>query len=160
MSGDSHRNGSVTNDPQVSADRAAALEEDDVAPAPWCSPIRSRMPTTRNPTRSWSARLAAFSGKIPVWIVQIPAASERRISSSMQRAPDAAAARGLGDVDGALGDARVDAAAGDRRQRGPADDLALVDRDQPQLRQMRRVPGLPGGTSVSNVAFPVAIPSA
>src|SRR5271154_6743180 len=33
---------------------------------PRSCPIRSRTPTTRKPTRSWSRRLASFSGKMPV----------------------------------------------------------------------------------------------
>src|SRR5262249_43805522 len=37
--------------------------------------LRSRVPTTRKPHRRCSSILATFSGKIDVWIVQIPAAS-------------------------------------------------------------------------------------
>ena len=37
-------------------------------------PSRSCVPTMRNPHFTCSARLASFSGKIPVWIVQIPPA--------------------------------------------------------------------------------------
>src|SRR5262249_9024594 len=39
---------------------------------PWWQPTRSRVPTTRNPACSCKRRLAAFSGKMPVWTVQIP----------------------------------------------------------------------------------------
>src|SRR2546425_6383642 len=49
--------------------------------------IRSRVPTTRKPQRSCSARLARFSGKIAVWIVQMPAASAPAISASSNLRP-------------------------------------------------------------------------
>src|SRR5215216_6212560 len=54
---------------------------------PWCWPRRSRVPTTRNPHRSCSASEASFSGKIPVWIVQIPLRSARAINSSRSAFP-------------------------------------------------------------------------
>ena len=54
---------------------------------PLCRPIRSRVPTTRKPQRLCSSSDATFSGKIPVWIVQIPSSSERRISSSSNARP-------------------------------------------------------------------------
>ena len=49
--------------------------------------IRSRRPTTRNPTRSCSAMLAPFSGKTLVWIVQIPAPSALSIRASISARP-------------------------------------------------------------------------
>src|SRR5205085_8127751 len=49
--------------------------------------IRSRTPTTRKPQRRWRARLARFSGKIEVWIVQTPAASAAATSSSSSARP-------------------------------------------------------------------------
>src|SRR5204863_1963602 len=45
-------------------------------------PSFSCVPTTRNPHRSCSARLASFSGKTPVWIVQIPSSSVLSASRS------------------------------------------------------------------------------
>src|SRR5918995_2895401 len=54
---------------------------------PWCWPSRSRVPTTRNPQRLCSSIDASFSGKIPVWIVQIPSPSARLISSSSSARP-------------------------------------------------------------------------
>jgi hypothetical protein len=41
---------------------------------PLCWPMRSRLPTSRKPTAWCSATLAVFSGKIPDWMVQMPAA--------------------------------------------------------------------------------------
>ena len=52
-----------------------------------CRPIRSRVPTTRKPARSCRARLAAFSGKTPDWMVQIPAASQEAISARSSACP-------------------------------------------------------------------------
>src|SRR5262249_14164680 len=49
--------------------------------------MRRRTPTTRNPTRWCSFRDASFSGKIEVWIVQIPAASLLAISSCIRESP-------------------------------------------------------------------------
>ena len=54
---------------------------------PWCWPMRSRVPTTRNPAARCRARLAVFSGKMPDWMVQIPAASVEAISASRSRRP-------------------------------------------------------------------------
>ena len=58
---------------------------------PPSSAIRSRRPTTRNPARSCSAMLAAFSGKTLVWIVQIPAAAAAAVERLHQRRADALA---------------------------------------------------------------------
>jgi hypothetical protein len=41
----------------------------------------------RNPAARCRARLAVFSGKIPDWMVQIPAASVEAISVSRSRRP-------------------------------------------------------------------------
>jgi len=49
--------------------------------------MRSRVPTARNPAARCRARLAVFSGKIPDWMVQIPAASVEAISVSRSRRP-------------------------------------------------------------------------
>ena len=54
---------------------------------PPSSAIRSRRPTTRNPARSWSAMLAAFSGNTLVWIVQIPASAAAAVSASISAVP-------------------------------------------------------------------------
>src|SRR3954453_12692063 len=49
--------------------------------------IRSRVPTTRNPQRSCSAIDARFSGKIDVWIIQIPDAWAASINPSSSCLP-------------------------------------------------------------------------
>ena len=54
---------------------------------PSSSAIRSRRPTTLNPARACSARLAVFSGKTLVWIVQIPAAAAASTSARMSAVP-------------------------------------------------------------------------
>ncbi len=56
---------------------------------PPCRPMRSRVPITRKPARSCTTRLAVFSGKMPDWIVQIPAASVDSTSalSSVEATP-------------------------------------------------------------------------
>src|SRR5207247_10347042 len=50
-------------------------------------PIRSRVPTTRKPQRVCRAMLAAFSGKIDVWIVQKPASSASASSRASRALP-------------------------------------------------------------------------
>ena len=40
--------------------------------------MRSRMPIVRNPQVWCTARLAVLSGKIPVWIVQMPGSDRTR----------------------------------------------------------------------------------
>jgi hypothetical protein len=57
---------------------------------PWWQPMRSRLPTTRNLSAWCSARLAAFSPKIPDWIVQIPASSAAAMDGDRQGAGHAA----------------------------------------------------------------------
>ena len=54
---------------------------------PWCRPIRSLVPTTRKPWRWCRRMLGTFSGKMPDWIVQIPAASVESISARSRAAP-------------------------------------------------------------------------
>jgi hypothetical protein len=66
--------------------------------------MRSRVPTCRKPTVSWSARLGVQQG---------PA--------------DALTARGRSDVDGVLDDAPVDLPTGGRGHGDPAEDLVAVD---------------------------------
>ena len=61
-----------------------------------------------------------------------------------ERAPDPSPARGLRDVDAVLGDTGVTAALGDRRERGPADDLSGLLRDETVPGEMAGVPVLPG----------------
>ena len=95
--------------------------------------IRSKRPTRRNPRRSWSATLAAFSGNMPAWIVQIPPASALAISGLHERASDSAAPRALRDVDRALGDAGVARPRRRRSESDPAHDAAVVDGDEPVL---------------------------
>ena len=78
-----------------------------------------------------------------------------------EQAPaDALAAGALGDVDTVLDHSLVAAATGDGADGGPADDLAVPKRDEAMLGEMGRVPASQAGTSVSKVAFLVAMPSA
>ena len=128
---------------------------------PSSSAIRSRRPTTRNPARSWSAMLAAFSGNTLVWIVQIPAAAAAAGERLHQRGADTLAPGGRGDVDAVLGHAGVARPARDGRERRPADDRArrARRRSRPSCRRVASKAAHDGG-SVSNVALPVAIPSA
>ena len=49
--------------------------------------MRSRVPMVRNPARWCRRRLAVFSGNIPDWIVQIPAASVEAISARSSAVP-------------------------------------------------------------------------
>ncbi|MDQ0798144.1 hypothetical protein QFZ58_006632 [Streptomyces sp. B1I3] len=84
---------------------------------PRCRPIHSWVPIPLNPARAWTTRLAAFSGKIPDRIVQIPAASVGTTSSGRGDVP----AAGVGtDVDGALDHARTRAPVGHLRRGDPA----------------------------------------
>ena len=57
------------------------------ASRPWWRPMRSRVPMRAEPGRSCSARLAVFSGKMPDWIVQIPAASVDAIRARSRARP-------------------------------------------------------------------------
>jgi hypothetical protein len=51
-----------------------------------CSfPRRSRTPTARNPQATWSRMLGWFSGKMPVWTVQIPPCSAE-VTTAVSRA--------------------------------------------------------------------------
>ena len=54
---------------------------------PWWRPMRSLVPTTRNPACRCSRRLAVFSGNTPLWMVQIPAASVDSIRAASRTAP-------------------------------------------------------------------------
>ena len=54
---------------------------------PRSRPRRSRLPTMRNPQAWWRATLAWFSGKMPVWMVQIPAWLAASMSASRMRRP-------------------------------------------------------------------------
>ena len=74
------------------------------APSRWA--IRSRVPTTRQPQRAWSARLAVLPARIEVWIVQIPCSARRRDEGLEERCADATPARRRVDVDAVLDDAR------------------------------------------------------
>jgi hypothetical protein len=54
---------------------------------PFMQPTRSRMPSTRKPAFACIRMLAAFSGNIPACSVQIPAASDPRINSANNFGP-------------------------------------------------------------------------
>ena len=64
--------------------RAAPLEEDHVAPDAVVAADVLQVPLTRTPRAAWTARLTVFSGKIPDWIVQIPAASVEAIRAPQE----------------------------------------------------------------------------
>jgi hypothetical protein len=49
--------------------------------------MRFLAPTTRNPATRCRTRLALFSGKMLLWMVQIPAASVEAISAFRRRRP-------------------------------------------------------------------------
>ncbi len=72
--------------------------------------MRSLVPTMRNPAARCRAVLAVFSGKIPDWMVQIPAASVETIRVSRRAQAGALAACGGVDVDGVLDHPGVDGA--------------------------------------------------
>ena len=57
------------------------------ATMPLSFPSRLRVPTISKPTRWCRRTLASFSGKIPVWIVQIPACSVDATRRSSSRRP-------------------------------------------------------------------------
>ena len=63
-----------------------------------------------------------FSGKIPDWMVQIPAASVEADQGVQELAAGALPAGGGVDVDGVLDHPGVDAPVGHRRDRDPAGD--------------------------------------
>ena len=67
--------------------RAAALDQDDVAPAAVVLADAFPGPDDAEPGAWCRARLAVFSGKMPDWMVQIPAASVEAISASRSRRP-------------------------------------------------------------------------
>ena len=102
-------------------------------------------------------RLASFSGKIQVWIVQIPAASRPRDTSSSS----AGRRRGpapRGDVDAVLRDAAVAAPTRPARARPSRRPRSSSSATTPELRSAPR-PTPPTTAPISKVATPVAIPS-
>ena len=91
------------------------------------------MPTTRNPAAACSARLAAFSGKIPDWTVQIPgrAADSSSASSSARPTPRPVLP---GRRTRSARSRRRTRTGRRRRGRDPAEHRAvLVERDEPVL---------------------------
>src|SRR5262245_43112428 len=54
---------------------------------PSSCPIRSRVPTRRNPQRLWNSMLATLSAKIDAWTVQMPASSAFSSSWSSSARP-------------------------------------------------------------------------
>jgi hypothetical protein len=96
--------------------------------------MRSRVPTVRKPGLACIARLAVFSGKMPDRMVQIPAASEDRMSAVEELVSDAAAVGLRLHVDGVLDHPGVDAAVRDwgggdpaeHRARGVGRDIAVA----------------------------------
>ena len=105
--------------------------------------IRSRRPTTRNPTASCRAMLGAV--RLEDRGLDRPDPVRRRGVDERveQQPPDPRAARSLGDVDGVLDDAAVCVASRDRRDGDPADDTVVTLRDESGLGTVRRVPLLP-----------------
>ena len=109
-------------------------------------PSRSCVPTTRKPHFSCSARLASFSGKTPVWIVQIPSCLGALEQPLEQRAPDSPALPLVVDVDAVLDDAAVAGPRRHRVRRGPAHDLPALDGHPPMAVELRAVPCFPRGS--------------
>ena len=68
-------------------DVAPPLEQENVAPDPMELPEPLRLPTISNPTRRGKRRSSRSSGKTPVWIVQMPAASVEATSASSSSRP-------------------------------------------------------------------------
>ena len=121
--------------------------------------MRSLVPTTRNAAGWCRARLAVFSGKMPDWMVQIPAASVEATSVPSSARPAPWPRGGGVDVDGMLDDPGVDAAAGYGRGGYPPGDLASRGRDEPWAGSRAAVKAAQSGAQVSNVAFPSSIPA-
>jgi hypothetical protein len=111
--------------------------------------MRSRVPTSRKPACRWSARLAAFAGKMLACSLHSPLGRERVERGVEQRAADPSSPGLCTDVDADLGHTGVRARAWDWCQGGPAEDLAGVLDDQPRRRQVVGVEVVPrrcGGT--------------
>ena len=87
--------------------------------------MRSLVPMMRNPAAWWRATLAVFSGKIPDWMVQIPAASVEAIKVSSSLPPDAAAAGAGMDICRVLDDFSVDEPDGYPGRGHPARDAVV-----------------------------------
>ena len=122
--------------------------------------MRSRVPTMRNPAAWCRARLAVFSGKMPDWMVQIPAASVEAISASRSRRPMPRPRVGGVDVDGVLDHPGVDAAAGYGRGGHPPGDLACgVIATNRWAGSRAAVKAAQSGARVSKVALPSSIPA-
>jgi hypothetical protein len=85
-----------------------------------------------------------FSGKMPVWMVQMPAASEDSMRAPRRARPTPVPRNSGSDVDAVLGDAAVDAAVRDQSGRGPADDGAIALGDIPLIGEVSGVPPFPG----------------
>jgi hypothetical protein len=101
---------------------AASFDEGDVAPVcPWCWPIRDNAEASS----LGKVMLAVFSGKMPDWMVQIPAPSVVAISAQ-ELAADALAMHIAMDADGMLDHSGVDTTVRYRRCCDPAQDSVLT----------------------------------
>ena len=147
--------GSPLPRPSSSDHLRSSFEQQHVAPHAVAARRAARARRRRGSrSRDGARRLALFSGKIPAWSVQMPAASASRSASRAARgrrrgpAPTRRRRRCPRRRRGSSSGRR-------RRERRPADDLLVELGDEPVL-GVRRVPRLPRRHPVSNVALPVA----
>ena len=114
---------------------------------PWCRPMRSRVPMTRNPADRCRARLAEFSGKMPDWIVQIPAALGRRDQFAQECGSRSPRPRAPGRTYTECSTTPAYAQpAGDGHHGDPAEHGArVVECDVPVAGQLGGVESVPGG---------------
>ena len=128
---------------------------------PWWRPIRSRVPTTRNPACSCRRRLAMFSGNTPDWMVQMPACSAEAIRVASRAAPIPRRRSPEVDVDTVLDHPGVDTPSDTADRGGPAQHLpgALVGGDVPVPGELDGVEGLPLRGGGLEAARPVSSPA-
>ena len=123
---------------------AAALEEDDVAPA--AVVLAEPFPDADDPEADALVQTEALDvlGEDPR--LDRPDARLLRSADELlhEGAADTPPAGRSGDVDRDLGDAGVDAATGDGGERRPAHDRAALERDEAEAGEMACVPRLPG----------------
>ena len=118
-----------------------------------------RTPTTRKPTRWCSRSDAAFSGKIDVCSVQMPALSLFSISRSISARPIPRPLLVARDVDARLRDAAVAQRVDDGAAGRPADHALVELGDDPdRMRDMPRIPRRNFGLERRHAAaHPVAV---
>src|SRR5581483_956732 len=123
---------------------SAPLEQEDVPPHPpeLADPLSP--PDEPEPAAPVERERRGVLGEDP----GLEGPDPRRVGSGdralEEGAADAPALRRRVDVDRDVGHAAVRAAVGAGRERDPADDAAVLDRDEPALPEVRAVPGLPG----------------